>query len=137
MTAVAEDELQARRARIRQRELLLALERWAPEHRNAGETLSYVFEITSATEEERHWVRRQVAKDGLPSAPRTAEDLREQGRRANAAAGAAFLAGDYAAARDLIDDALAHGALYEGEWTKLHHFIASRTADETARPEAA
>jgi hypothetical protein len=124
MTAVVEnDDLQQRRAKIRERELLLALEQWAPAYRNvAGDSLHYVFEIAGATEEEQAWLRKQA----VPKVSRSAEDLRAQGRQANADASAAFLAGDYDRARDLIDDARVYGALLDGEWARLHEFIASR-----------
>ncbi|GIF13721.1 hypothetical protein [Actinoplanes teichomyceticus] len=135
MTAVAEsDDLQQRRTRVRRRELLLTLERWAPAYRDvAGDCLSYVFEIAGAGEQERAWLRRHVAEHGLPQAPgRTAEQLLAAGRQANAAAGAAFLAGDYDRARDLIDDARAYGALLEVEWGKLHRFIDAQASSAVA-----
>src|SRR4051794_22926244 len=98
MTAVEESEdLRRRRVKVRQRELLLALEQWAPAYRNvAGDCLRYVCEIAGATEDEQTWLRQHVADAGLPQvATRSAEDMRAAGRQANAAASAAFLAGDY------------------------------------------
>jgi hypothetical protein len=132
MTAVVEsDDLQQRRSKIRQRELLLTLEQWAPAYRNvAGDSLRYVFEIASATEEEQAWLRRQVETDGFPKTARSAEELRELGGQANAAATTAFLAGEYDKARDLIDDARAYGALFDGEWVKLHQFIDAKAAEK-------
>ncbi|MFI1993090.1 hypothetical protein [Actinoplanes sp. NPDC020271] len=128
MTALAENDLQARRTRIRERELLLALERWAPAYRDvAGDTLTYVFEIAEATEPERDWLRQRVAEKGLPVTPGPShEQVRAAGYQANAAASAAFLAGDYEQARDRIDDARVYGALFEIEWVKLHRFISAR-----------
>lgn len=130
MTAVAENDLQQRRSRIRERELLLALERWAPAYRDvAGDPLSYVFEIAEATEAEQVWLRERITANGMPeTAGRTHDQLRDEGRRANAAASAAFLAGEFAMARDLIDDARVYGALFETEWVKLHQFISAQTA---------
>ncbi|GIF21792.1 hypothetical protein BJ973_004758 [Actinoplanes tereljensis] len=124
MTAVVEnDDLQQRRIRVRQRELLLALEQWGPAYRNvAGDSLRYVFEIAAATEEEQAWLRQQK----VPAGARSSDDVRELGRQANADASAAFLAGDYARARDLIDDARVYGALPDGEWARLHQFIDSK-----------
>ena len=122
MTAVAENDLQRRRAKLRERELLLALEQWA------GDDLEHVFTITTATEEEQAWLRRQT----VPQPARTAEELLAIGRRANAEAGTAFLAGDYDRARELIDDARAHGALFDAEWVRLHEFIATRAAIKPA-----
>jgi len=130
VTAVIEgDDLQPRRERIRERQLRLALEQWGPAYRNvAGDWLRYVFEIVEATESEQAWLRRQVEENGLPAASRTADEMLAEGGRANAAANAAFLAGDYEAARDLIDEARAYGALLDGEWSRLHEFIAARAA---------
>ncbi|WP_433305695.1 hypothetical protein ACQP2F_18780 [Actinoplanes sp. CA-030573] len=127
------DVLRKRRADVRRRELILALEQWAPAFRDvAGDVLRYVAEIAEATEPERTWLREHVAAHGLPTGPaRTADDLRAAGRRANAEASAAFLAGDYDRARDLIDEARAHGALFEAEWERLHAFI---TAQAPKRP---
>jgi hypothetical protein len=133
MTAVVEsDDLQQRRGRIRQRELLLALEQWAPAYREvAGDAMRYVFELADATEDERSWLRDQVARNGgLPKTARTAEELRALGGQANAAASAAFLAGEYDRARDLVDDARAYGALFDGEWARLHQFITARAAEK-------
>lgn len=138
MTAVVDgDVLAERRAGVRRRELLLTLEQWAPAYRNvAGDSLDYVFEIAAATEEERAWLRDHVAANGLPAGPgRTAEELRAAGGRANAEASAAFLAGDHDRARDLIDEARAHGALFETEWANLHSFITARAAEKAAGPE--
>ncbi|GAA2642610.1 hypothetical protein [Paractinoplanes durhamensis] len=126
MTALAQ-----RRTKVRQQELLLALEQWAPAYRNvAGDALRYVFEIAAATEEEQAWLREQA----VPAPARDAEQLRTAGRAANAAASAAFLAGEYGRARDLIDEARAHGALFDGEWVKLHQFIDAQEAAKGADP---
>ncbi|WIM92537.1 hypothetical protein ACTOB_004480 [Actinoplanes oblitus] len=131
MTAVAETEdLQKRRAELRRRELLLILERWAPAYREvAGDALAYVFEIAGADEGEQAFLREHVAQNGMPQVVgRTADEILEAGRQANAASSAAFLAGDYDRARDLIDDARLYGALLETEWVKLHRFIAAKAA---------
>ncbi|GAA4606567.1 hypothetical protein BJY16_005896 [Actinoplanes octamycinicus] len=131
MTAVAEtDDLQKRRAELRRRELLLILERWAPAYREvAGDSLGYVFEIAGASEPEQAFLRAHVAEHGMPQVVgRTADEILEAGRRANAASSAAFLAGDFDKARDLIDDARLYGALLDTEWVKLHQFIASQAA---------
>ena len=132
MTAVAEtDVLRGRKAKIRQKELLLILEQWGPAYRNvAGERLHYVFEIAEATDEEQTWLREHIAKNGMPESGRSAEEMRAEGGRANASASAAFLSGDYDKARDLIDEARAYGALFEGEWERLHQFIAAKDADK-------
>ena len=131
MTAVVEpDVLQDRKAKIRRQQLRLTLEQWAPAYRNvAGDRLRYVFEIAAATEDEQAWLRRHVADNGMPEAGRGAEEMRAAGQRANAAASAAFLAGDYERARDLIDEARAYGALFEAEWTRLHAFITAKAAE--------
>jgi hypothetical protein len=124
------NDLDRRRSKIRQRQLLLALEQWAPVYqRVAGGWLGYVAEITDATGEERTWLEQHVATNGMPAEHPTGEwhELRRtQGRQANAAASAAFLAGDYHRAHDLIDDALAYGAVLETEWRLLHKFISAK-----------
>ena len=144
MTATADSgtelggDLQERRSKIRQREILLKWEQWGPAYRHvAGDSLGYVCEIVDATDDERAWLRKHVAENGMPDgAGRSAEEWyalrREQGRQANAAASAAFLSGAYDRARDLIDDALAHGSLLETEWVRLHHFISARVAERPA-----
>ncbi|GAA0462939.1 hypothetical protein Ade02nite_29580 [Paractinoplanes deccanensis] len=122
------DDLDRRRAAIRQRQLLLALEQWGP---------SYVGRITKASEEELAWLKRQKAPAGpARSAAEWNEIRREQGRQANAAASAAFGAGDYARARDLVDEARAYGAVLETEWQRLHEFIDAKAGPEAPpRPE--
>jgi hypothetical protein len=128
------DDLDRRRSKIRQRQLLLALEQWAPAYQQvAGGWLGYVSDITDATAEESAWLERYVAKNGMPDggargAGEWHELRRTQGREANAAAAAAFLAGDYDRAHDLIDDARAYGAVMAAEWQRLHEFIATRAA---------
>jgi hypothetical protein len=116
--AMMGDDLDRRRSKIRERQLLLALEQWGP---------AYVGNITDATPEEKAWLEQYVAKNGLPDA--TAREWHEvrraQGREANAAAMTAFAAGDYDRASDLIDDARAYGGLFEAEWLRLHEFIAA------------
>lgn len=131
------DDLDQRRTKIRQRQLLLALEQWAPAYQKvAGGWLGYVGDITDATAEERAWLEEYVAKNGMPDAAahEWSEVRLRQGREANAAATAAFLAGDYDRARDLIDEARAYGAVMAAEWQKLHEFIEAR-ASETRAPE--
>lgn len=138
MTAVAEPgathgaDLERRAAAIRQKQLLLTLEQWGAGYRTvAGDWLTYVGDIADATDEERAWLRQHVAEHGEPGEPdRTPEQWHHLhhavGRRANAAASAAFLAGRYDQARDLIDEARAYGELLEGEWRRLHEFITTR-----------
>jgi hypothetical protein len=125
---MGDDDLDRRRSRIREQELLLALEQWEPD---------YAGVITGATPAEREWLQQHAASQG--PADRTARDAdqwhelrRRQGQQANAAASAAFLAGDYARARDLIDDARAYGAIPENEWQRLHAFIAAQAASKAA-----
>jgi predicted Zn-dependent protease len=123
-----EQDLRRRRAAVRRTEILLKVEQWG---------LRYVGDLVDATAEERAWLEQYVAANGEPpDGNRTAEQWsqlrREQAGQANAAASAAFLAGDYDTARDLIDDARAHGGLMETEWVRLHQFIATRT---TAKPD--
>ncbi|MFF5076395.1 hypothetical protein ACFY36_05040 [Actinoplanes sp. NPDC000266] len=118
------ESLDRRRTAVRQRQLLLALEQWGPE---------YVGRVTQATDDEMAWLK----KHGVPSATvRSAaewdEIRRVRGQQANAAASAAFSAGDYARARDLIDEARAFGAVRETEWQHLHEFIDSKAGPETA-----
>jgi len=113
------EDLDRRRSKIRERQLLLALEQWGP---------AYAGNITDASAEERAWLEKHVAKNGTPEA--TAREWHEvrraQGGEANAAAMTAFAAGDYDRAGDLIDDARAYGALFETEWLRLHEFIAAQ-----------
>jgi hypothetical protein len=113
------DDLDRRQAKIRERQLLLALEQWGPD---------YVFHITEATGAEKKWLEQQVAENGAAQAtPRDWPAVRRaQGREANAAATAAFLAGDYERAHDLVDDARAYGTMTETEWRQLHAFIATQ-----------
>jgi predicted Zn-dependent protease len=125
-----EHDLEQRRAAVRRTEILLTVEQWG---------LRDLAVLVGATDEEQDWLRQYVAANGEPpdaglSAGQWSELRREQGRQANAAASAAFLAGDYDTARDLIDDARAHGGLMETEWVRLHRFIA---AQAPARPQAA
>jgi hypothetical protein len=132
------NDLDGRRSKIRRRQLLLALEQWAPAYQQvAGGWLGYVSDITDATEEERAWLEQHVAKNGMPDESARGggewhELRRAQGREANAAATAAFLAGDYDRAHDLIDDARAYGAVMASEWQQLHEFIAARAAAASA-----
>ena len=139
MTALAEpnataddDELGQRAAKVRRKQLLLTLEQWGSAYRTvAGDWLSYVGDIADASEDERAWLRQHVAEHGAPrELGRPPEEWhevrRERGRRANAAASAAFLTGRYDEARDLIDDAYAYGDLLETEWRRLHEFITTR-----------
>jgi hypothetical protein len=129
------NDLDRRRSKIRQRQLLLALEQWGPAYQQvAGGWLGYLVEITDATGEERTWLEQHVAEHGMPAgitggAGEWHELRRAQGRQANAAASAAFLAGDYDNARDLIDDARAYGAVLETEWRLLHEFISTKQAE--------
>lgn len=124
-----EHDLEQRRAAVRRTEILLTVEQWG---------LRDLAVLVGATDEEQAWLRQYVADNGEPpdaglSAEQWSELRREQGRRANAAASAAFLAGNYDTARELVDDARAHGALMETEWVRLHRFIASQAP---ARPQA-
>ncbi|MDP9795176.1 hypothetical protein J2S43_003688 [Catenuloplanes nepalensis] len=139
MTATVEnvpalgDDLEQRRVKIRRQQLLMATEQWAPGYREvAGGWQKYVCEITSATDEERAWLEAHVAAHGLPDVMRSAEEWfelrRAQGGQANAAATAAFLAGDFDRARDMIDVARAYGAVLETEWLRLHEFVSARAA---------
>ncbi|MEV4350830.1 hypothetical protein AB0J83_40755 [Actinoplanes sp. NPDC049596] len=124
--------LDRRRLAVRQRQLLLALEQWGP---------AYVGRVTQATDEEMAWLKQH----GIPTmtvrdAAEWNQIRRDQGRQANAAASAAFAAGDYARARDLIDEARAFGAVTDLEWQNLHRFVdqkAGPEAGQEARPEAA
>jgi hypothetical protein len=52
----------------------------------------------------------------------------------NGAATAAFLAGDFGKAHDLVDDARAYDAVLENEWQRLHAFIAARAAAASEAP---
>ncbi|MEU8817562.1 hypothetical protein [Actinoplanes sp. NPDC048796] len=121
--------LDRRRTAVRQRELLLALEQWGPD---------YVGRVTQATDEEMAWLKKNgVVGTTVRSAAEWDEIRRVRGRQANAAASAAFSAGDYARARDLIDEARAYGAVRETEWRHLHEFIDSKAGPETATDIAA
>ena len=113
------EDLDRRRSKIRERQLLLALEQWAPAYQQvAGGWLGYECDITDATAEERTWLERHVAENGMPdgAAREWHEVRRAQGRAANAAATAAYLAGAYARA---------YGAMTAHEWERLHAFIAA------------
>ncbi|MGX6601304.1 hypothetical protein ACWKSP_04065 [Micromonosporaceae bacterium Da 78-11] len=139
MTAVTgarpELDLQDRRAAVRRKEILLKVEQWGPGYRSdADDWTAEVGEFVDATDEELTWLRQYVAANGRPqdvdrSTEQWSQLRREQGRQANAASGAAFLAGAYDAARDLIDDARAYGALMETEWVRLHTFIVAKAAE--------
>jgi hypothetical protein len=125
------DDLDQRRTKVRRQQLLLALEQWAPAYQQvAGGWLGYVSDITDASAEERQWLEQYVVEHGMPDANGREwhEVRRAQGREANAAATAAFLAGDYERAHDLVDDARAYGAVMESEWQQLHEFITSKAA---------
>jgi hypothetical protein len=116
--------LDRRRVAVRQRQLLLALEQWGP---------AYAGRVAQATDEELAWLKQQrVPGAAVRDAAEWAEIRQTRGRQANAAASAAFGAGDFARARDLIDEARAYGAVLETEWQHLHEFI-----DAKAGPEAA
>ena len=98
-----------------------------------------VGELVDATAEEQEWLRQYVAANGMPqdaglSTEQWSEVRREQARKANAAASAAFLAGAYDTARELVDDARAHGGLMETEWVRLHQFILGRAAAQAGTP---
>jgi hypothetical protein len=133
MTAEFDTDLERRRVAIRQRRLLLALEQWGP---------GYAAGVTQATAEERAWLEQYVARNGMPAGVARdpgewPEVRRAQGRQANAAASAAFLAGDHDRARDLVDEARAYGAVLENEWRRLHEFIAARAAEAAPSAPAA
>lgn len=122
-------DLEQRRAAVRRTEILLTVEQWG---------LPDLAVLVGATDEEQAWLREYVAANGEPpasglSTEQWSELRREQARQANAAASAAFLAGDYDTARNLVDDARAHGGLMETEWVRLHRFIATQAP---ARPQA-
>lgn len=128
--ATADADLTARRARVRQHELLLLLEQWGPGYqRVTGNGVRYVAEIAKATSEEWQWLAEHVRSHpdvfDVPERGHAAWfDLRsEQGRAAYAAALTAFDSGDYDTARDRLDDALAHRELAEDEWRRLHHHV--------------
>ncbi|WP_143234773.1 hypothetical protein [Paractinoplanes atraurantiacus] len=112
-----------RRTAVRQRQLLLALEQWGPE---------YVGRVTQATDDEMAWLKKHgVPATTVRDAAQWDELRRVRGQQANAAASAAFSSGDYARARDLIDEARAFGAVRETEWQHLHEFIDSKAGPET------
>lgn len=135
-------ELTARRARVRQHELLLLLEQWGPGYqRVTGNGVRYVAEIAKATNEEWQWLADHVrSHPDVFDVPERGHDAwfdlrRERGRTAYAAALSAFDSGDYTAARDRLDDALAYRELAEPEWRRLHDHItatASRLKADTS-----
>jgi hypothetical protein len=129
------DDLDRRQSRVRQSQLLLAAEQWAPADEDFGDGwLLEVCTIMDATDDEAAWLGTQVARVG-----RSADDQqdsgewheirRTRGRLANAAATAAFLAGEFGEAHDRVDEARAYGALLESEWRGLHALIAARAAE--------
>jgi hypothetical protein len=137
-TDALSDDLSRRQSKIRRRQLMLAVEQWAPAAEQPCERwLPEVCTIMDTTEDEATWLEREVSAKGPTGGnPRDAgewhEIRRAQGRQAVAAAGAAFLAGDYAGAHDLVDDALAYGAVPATEWRRLHAFIEVQAAQAAA-----
>jgi hypothetical protein len=138
-----EQDLRERQIAVRRTELLLKLEQWGPRYRrSAGDWLRDFGDLVDATAEELTWLGQYVTANGMPPETDLTTDewfdlRREQGRQANAAASAAFLAGAYDAARDRVDDARAHGALTETEWVRLHEFILTKAAESADRPKRA
>jgi hypothetical protein len=127
-------DLAARRAQVRERELLLLLEQWGPGYqRVAGDGVRYAAEIAKATDAEWVWLREYVTAHGIPAEiARNPQEwhrlLRDQGKRASSDANAAFKAGDYETARDLLDDALLYGDLSENAWVRLHAHVTKTEA---------
>ncbi|GLY03871.1 MULTISPECIES: hypothetical protein [Actinoplanes] len=131
------DELAARRAKVRERQLVLALERWACGYSQvAGGWLPYLTTITAASDAEKTWLEGYVAEHGIPAGPTGMDEVWARGRKAELAATTAFLAGEWDRSRDLVDDAWAYDAVLEGEWRRLHDFITASQPVEAA-PAAA
>ncbi len=110
-----DDELAARRAHVRQRQLLLAIEQHAPGyHRATGDGVRYAAEHVNATREEWDWMAANVRSnphllDGEPIGDGRAHDINRQAARdAFDAATDALKAGDYRTALDRLDDAEVH-----------------------------
>ncbi|MDT5025049.1 MAG: hypothetical protein QOE61_1475 [Micromonosporaceae bacterium] len=138
------DDLARRRAAARRTTLLLLLEEWGPGyHRVTGNGVRYVAEIADATPEERDWLAQyttehpEVWQEKILLNPPEWHRLRQQqGQLRHEEATVAFRAGDYATARDRLDDALAYGAVHDGEWVRLHALIDRTEADAGRRAAA-
>jgi hypothetical protein len=106
--------------------------------RVTGNGVRYVAEIAKATSEEWQWLADHVRSHpdvfDVPERGHAAWfDLRrEQGCAAYAAALTAFDSGDYATARDRLDDALAYRELAEDQWQRLHHHITATASRRNA-----
>ena len=123
-------DLTRRTARIRRQRLLLTLERWGPgHHRVTGNGLRYVAEIAHASPAEHAWLAAHVAaRPETWDAPYRSDAewtalRRQQADDALVAADAAYTAGDWATARDRVDDAYAYGGIDEDQWRRLHDAI--------------
>jgi hypothetical protein len=138
------DELTRRRAAVRRATLLLLLEEWGPGyHRVTGNGVRYVAEIAKATPEEWRWLAEYTTAHPevwqekiLLNPPEWHRLRREQGQLRHEEATAAFRSGDYATARDRLDEALAYGAVLDGEWVRLHALIDRTEADAARRASA-
>jgi hypothetical protein len=126
----AHDPLTERRRRARRTEILATLEQFGPNlQRLTGNGVRYIAEITRASVDEQHWLADYVAAHPEvwnARQPGHDEGFRikhQRGTEALAAAREAARAGNPAAARDHLDDALAYQAITEDRWRRLHHLI--------------
>ncbi|MEJ3743140.1 SNF2-related protein [Actinomycetes bacterium KLBMP 9797] len=109
------DPLAARRAQVRQRQLLLALEQYGPGYQSiTGDGVRYAAEAANATREEWDWMAEQVRAnprlmDGKRLGDGQIHDInRQAARRAFAAATEAIKNEDFQGALDRLDDAEVH-----------------------------
>ncbi|MEU7925085.1 hypothetical protein [Micromonospora sp. NPDC049107] len=136
-TGTIPDDRAARLVRIRQRQILLALEEHGPGYqRVTGDGCRYVAEIVKATREEWDWIYaygrthpEALTETGPVRNPQQWHDLRrEQGETAFAAAQTAFEAGDHPAALDHLDEARALGVLTEESWDRVRRYVLATRA---------
>jgi hypothetical protein len=141
------DPLALRRAQVRQRQLVLAIEQYGPSYqRVTGDGVRYASEAANATREERDWMAEYVrtnpqALEGESLGDGRIRDInRQASRQAFAAATAAITKADFKGALDRLDDAEVHWPAGHpdrgGAWDKYRAVVLRRAASplDTATP---